>query len=78
MKCFITLTSWAFIVGIKIQYLNSRLGSFPRNLRDCSEEQGESSYRNKNTIENGYQGRQDVHMLADYCWGFTSDYLKQE
>ena len=55
--------------SIKLHYINSHLDQFPENLGDVSEEQGERFHQDLKTIEDCYQGRWDIHMMADYCWG---------
>ena len=41
---------------------------FPRQSWRFSEEQGERFHQDIRTMEERYQGRWDVHMMADYCW----------
>ena len=55
-------------MSIKIHYFFSHLDQFPENLGDLSEEQGEKIYQDITVNEEGYQGRWDNHMMADYCW----------
>ena len=43
------------------------------NLGDTSEEQGERFHQDIKTMEDRYQGRWDIHMLADYCWSLKRD-----
>ena len=57
-------------MSIKLHYLFSHLDYFPGNLGDVSEEQGERFHQDIRTMEERYQGRWDVHMMADYCWTF--------
>ena len=51
-----------------MHYLHSHLDYFPSNLRDISEEQGERFHQNLSVMENRYQGKWDVNMMADFCW----------
>ena len=43
--------------SIKVHYLHSHLVSFPENLGDVSEEQGERFHQDSKTMEERYQGR---------------------
>ena len=52
----------------KMHFLNSHLDYFPENCRDSSEEQGERYHQDICMMEERYQGRWDINMLADYCW----------
>lgn len=52
-------------MSIKVHYLHSHLDRFPENLGDFSEEQGERFYQDLKIIEDRYQGRWDIHMMAD-------------
>ena len=54
-------------MSIKLNYLHSHLDRFPENLGDYSEEQGERFHQGIRTMEERYQGRWDIHMMADYC-----------
>ena len=56
-------------MSIKLHYVNSHLDQFPENLGDVSEEQGEQFYQDLKTIEDRYQGRWGICMMAGYCWG---------
>ena len=60
-------------MSIKVHYLHSHLDSFPENLGDVSEEQGERFHQDIKTMEERYQGRWDSHMMADYCWSLMRD-----
>ena len=60
-------------MSIKLHYINSHLDQFPENLGDVSEEQGERFHQDLKTIEGRYQGRWDIHMMADYCWGIKRE-----
>ena len=60
-------------MSIKLHYINSHLDQFPENLGDVSEEQGERFHQDLKTIEDRYQGRWDIHLMADYCWGIKRE-----
>ena len=60
-------------MSIKVHYLHSHLDHFEHNLGDLSEEQGERFHQDIKTMEKRYQGRWDIHMMADYCWGLMRD-----
>ena len=64
-------------MSIKLHYLFSHLDYFPGNLDDVSEEQGERFHQDIRTMEERYQGRWDVHMMADYCWTLIRDCTEQ-
>ena len=53
--------------------MNSHLDYFPSNLGDFSEEQGERFHQDISVMENRYQGRWDVNMMADFCWMLKRD-----
>ena len=55
-------------MSIKMHFLSSHLDYFPENCGDFSEEQGERFHQDIRVMEERYQGRWDVNMLADYCW----------
>ena len=55
-------------MSIEVHYLHSHLECFPENLGDFSEEQGERFHQDIKTLENCYQRRCDLHMMADYRW----------
>ena len=54
-------------MSIKMHFLKSHLQSFPANLGDVSDEQGERFHQDIKVMEDRYQGRWDIHMMADYC-----------
>lgn len=64
-------------MSIKVHYLHSHLDRFPENLGDMSEEQGERFHQDIKTMEDRYQGRWDIHMMADYCWNLQRDCLNK-
>ena len=63
-------------MSIMVHYLHSHLECFPEYLGDFSEEQGERFHQDIKTLENRYQGRCDMHMMADYCWSLDKDCSK--
>nr|CAI5835337.1 unnamed protein product [Callosobruchus analis] len=64
-------------MSIKLHYLDSHLDRFPENLGDMSEEQGERFHQDIKIMEDRYQGRWDIHMMADYCWSLKRDCLQK-
>lgn len=60
-------------MSLKVHFLHSHLKSFPENLGDMSEEQGERFHQDIKEMERRYQGRWNVTMLADYCWNLKRD-----
>ena len=60
-------------MSIKLHFLNSHLEQFPTNLGDVSDEQGERFHQDIKVMEERYQGRWDIHMMADYCWSIQRD-----
>ena len=43
------------------------------DLGAVSDEQGERFHQDLKIMEERYQGRWDVHMMADYCWSIKRD-----
>ncbi|KAI6656196.1 hypothetical protein LOD99_1529 [Oopsacas minuta] len=60
-------------MSVKVHFLHSHIDYFPENLGAVSEEQGERFHQDIKTMETRYQGRWDVHMMADYCWCLKRD-----
>jgi hypothetical protein len=60
-------------MSVKMHFLSSHLDYFPDNCGDTSEEQGERFHQDIRVMEERYQGRWDVNMLADYCWCLKRD-----
>lgn len=60
-------------MSIKLHFLHSHLADFPKNLGAVSDEQGERFHQDLKIMEARYQGRWDVHMMADYCWSIKRD-----
>jgi hypothetical protein len=56
------------LMSLKINFLNSHLDIFPKNLDAVSEEQGEHFHLDITEMERRYQGRWNVNMMGDYCW----------
>ncbi|RLU16501.1 hypothetical protein DMN91_010569 [Ooceraea biroi] len=56
------------LMNMKTHFLFSHLDFFPENLGAFSEEHGERFHQDFKVKERYYQGRWDVHMMADYCW----------
>lgn len=61
-------------MSIKIQYWHSHLDSFPEYLSDLIKEQGERFRQSITVMEDRYQGRWNMHMMADYCWNLQRDW----
>ena len=55
-------------MSIKLHFLHSHLGYFPRNISIYSEEQSERFHQDICQMESRYQGRRNISMMADYCW----------
>ena len=60
-------------MSIKLHFLFCHLDHFPENLGDMSEEQGERFHQGIKVMEEGYQGRWDTHIMADYYWCLMRD-----
>ncbi|XP_069623312.1 uncharacterized protein [Ranitomeya imitator] len=60
-------------MSIKLHFLHCHLANFPENLGAVSDEQGERFHQDLKVMEDRYQGRWDVHMMADYCWSIKRD-----
>ena len=60
-------------MSVKLHFLNSHLDKFPENLGAVSDEQGERFHQDLMTMEERYQGRWDINMMADYCWSIKRD-----
>ncbi|XP_043287550.1 uncharacterized protein [Venturia canescens] len=56
------------LMNLKLHFLHSHLDYFPENLGDLSEEQGERFHQDISEMENRYQGRWNINMMADFCW----------
>lgn len=53
---------------IKINILHSRIDYFSENLGAVIEEQGEGFRQNLEDVEERYQIKWYINMVADYCW----------
>jgi hypothetical protein len=62
-------------MSVKLHFLNSHLDKFPKNLGAVSDEQGERFHQDLMTMEERYQGRWDINMMADYCWSIKTRLL---
>jgi hypothetical protein len=60
-------------MSVKVHYVHSHLDRFPENLGDLSKGQDKRFHQDIKTMETRYQGRWDVHMMADYCWNLMRD-----
>ena len=60
-------------MGIKVHFLHNHLDQFPENLGDVSNEQGERFQQDIKAMEERYQGRLDIKMMADYCRDLKCD-----
>lgn len=65
-------------MSIKLHFLHSHLANFPDNLGAVSDEQGERFHQDLKVMEARYQGRWDVHMMADYCWSIKRECTQTE
>ena len=54
-------------MSIKLYFLHCHLANFLENLGVAGDEQGERFHQDLKVMEERYQGRWDVHMMADYC-----------
>ena len=54
-------------MSVKMHFLRSHVDYFPQNCGDLSEEQGERFHQDIHVMEERYQGRWYVNVLADYC-----------
>lgn len=61
------------LMNLKIHFLHSHIDSFPDNLGDFSEEQGERFHQDIKTMEQRYQGYWNENMMSDYCWCLKRD-----
>ena len=60
-------------MSVKMHFLHSHLDYFPDNCSDYSEEHEERFHKDVYIIENRYQGKWNVNMMADYCWSLIRD-----
>ncbi|GBM26287.1 hypothetical protein AVEN_66525-1 [Araneus ventricosus] len=60
-------------MSLKVHFLASQLYYFLENLGAVSEEQGERFHQDTKEMEERYQGKWNVSMIADYCWMLQRD-----
>ena len=60
-------------MSLKMHFLRSHLGYFPDNCGENSKEQGGRFHQDIRTMEERYQGRWDINILADCCWCLKRD-----
>ncbi|XP_076804684.1 uncharacterized protein LOC143448723 [Clavelina lepadiformis] len=60
-------------MSIKMQFLHSHFPNSPENLAAVSDKQGERFHQDLKVMEERYQGRWDLQMLADYCWSIKRE-----
>ena len=60
-------------MSIKVHFLFGHLEKFPENPVDVSEEQGGRFHEDIKVMEELYQRRWDVRMIADYCWSLMRE-----
>ena len=60
-------------MSTKMHFSNSHLDYFPENCGNYSEDQGESFHQDIRMMEERYQGRWNINMLADYSWCLKRD-----
>jgi hypothetical protein len=60
-------------MSLKVHYLASHLDFFPENLGAVSDEHGERFHQDIYNMENRYQVKWRLSMLADYCWTLKTD-----
>ena len=60
-------------MSIKVHFLKIHLNEFPANLGDVSDKHGERFHQGIKVMEKIYQGRQNTHIMADYCWSIQRD-----
>ena len=60
-------------VSIKVHFLYCHLNQFSGYLDDVSHGQVQRFNQDINTIEERYQGRYGIKMMAGYCWNLKRD-----
>ena len=60
-------------MSVEVHFLLSHLDYFPENLGALSEEQGERFYQDIKVMEKRYQGKWNVSIIAEYCWGLIRE-----
>ncbi|KAJ8684337.1 hypothetical protein QAD02_020129 [Eretmocerus hayati] len=59
--------------SLKIHMLDSHLDFFPDNFGAVSDEHGGRFHQGIATLENRYNSKKSVNMLADYCWRVVTE-----
>ena len=54
-------------MSVEVHFLHNHLEYFPKNLGALRKEQGKRFHQDIKIMEKRYQGRWDVHMIANYC-----------
>ena len=60
-------------MNIKLYFAYSHLHNFPKNLDDVGDEKGVLFHRNVKAMEERYQMRWDVNVMANYCWSIKRE-----
>jgi hypothetical protein len=60
-------------MSLKVHFLDSHIDFFPENLGVVSDEHGERFHQDISNMEERYQGKWSLSMLADYCWTLKRD-----
>jgi len=60
-------------MSIKLHFVYRHLHNFPENLDDVGDKQGERFHQNLKAMEERYQMRWDVNVMANYCWGIKRE-----
>jgi len=55
-------------MSLKVHFLDSHFDFLPENLGAVSTEHGERFHQDTSTLENWYQSKWSLSVLADYCW----------
>ena len=70
-KLLQTYKSMGCSMSLQIHFLHSHLDFFPPNLGDVSNDK--RFHQDISAMENRYQGKWNLSMLADYCWTLKRD-----
>ena len=60
-------------MSVKVHFLHNHLNYFPEIFGAFSEEQGEKFHQDIKVMEKRYQGKWNVSIIADYCWGLIRE-----
>jgi hypothetical protein len=60
-------------MSLKVHFLDYHLDFFPENLGAVSDKHGERFHQDISIMEDWYQGKWSLSMLADYCWTLKRD-----